>query len=112
MTNVGNNGQPGNEKARENFTDSFRKILLIEGDAADARLIRGALADARGGPFDVQWVRKLSDGIESLRAGTVGAIFADLSLPDSCGMDTLDRLLLAAPDVPVLHFFDHRVQSQ
>lgn len=102
MTNVGNNGQPGNEKARENFTDSFRKILLIEGDAADARLIRGALADARGGPFDVQWVRKLSDGIESLRAGTVGAIFADLSLPDSCGMDTLDRLLLAAPDVPVV----------
>jgi diguanylate cyclase (GGDEF)-like protein/PAS domain S-box-containing protein len=102
VTNVGNNGQPGNEKARENFTDSFRKILLIEGDAADARLIRGALADARGGPFDVQWVRKLSDGIESLRAGTVGAIFADLSLPDSCGMDTLDRLLLAAPDVPVV----------
>ena len=50
MTNVGNNGQPGNEKARENFTDSFRKILLIEGDAADARLIRGALADARGAP--------------------------------------------------------------
>ena len=50
----------------------------------------------------MQWVRKLSDGIESLRAGTVGAIFADLSLPDSCGIDTLDRLLLAAPEVPVV----------
>ncbi len=53
------------------------------------RLIRGALADARGGPFEVHWVRKISDGIEFLRTDAVGAIFADLFLPDSRGIETL-----------------------
>ena len=62
------------------MTGRLRKLLLIEDDATDARLIRGALADARGGPFEVHWVRKISDGIEFLRTDVVGAIFADLFL--------------------------------
>jgi diguanylate cyclase (GGDEF)-like protein/PAS domain S-box-containing protein len=78
------------------------RILLIEGDDTDARLIRGAIADARGGPFEVEWVRNLSDGIEWLRKERMGAVFADLFLPDSRGIETLDRLLLAAPQVPIV----------
>ena len=44
----------------------------------------------------------LSDGIERLNGERVGAIFADLFLPDSQGIETLDKLLLAAPQVPIV----------
>jgi diguanylate cyclase (GGDEF)-like protein/PAS domain S-box-containing protein len=77
-------------------------VLLIEDNAADAKRIRGALAEARGGPFDVACVRRLADGLECLRAGTKGAVFVDLVLPDSQGLDTLDELLLVAPQVPIV----------
>jgi diguanylate cyclase (GGDEF)-like protein/PAS domain S-box-containing protein len=83
-------------------SQSKNKILLIEGDATDARLIRGALADARGGPFEVEWVRKLSDGLERLRDGRIAAVFADLFLADSQGLETLDQLIAAAPLVPIV----------
>ena len=42
-------------------------VLLIEDDPAIARVIQEALAGARGGPFIVEWVRQLSDGLESLK---------------------------------------------
>ena len=83
-------------------TGADRKLLLIEDDATDARLIRGALADARGGPFEVEWVRKLSDGLARLRSNNTGAVFADLFLPDSHGLETLDQLLQAAPQTPIV----------
>jgi diguanylate cyclase (GGDEF)-like protein/PAS domain S-box-containing protein len=79
-----------------------RGLLLIEDDATDARLIRGALADSRGGPFEVEWVRTLSDGLERLRRSGIVAVFADMYLPDSRGIETLERLLLAEPPVPIV----------
>jgi diguanylate cyclase (GGDEF)-like protein/PAS domain S-box-containing protein len=79
-----------------------RKLLLLEDDAADARLIRGAIADARGGPFCVEWVRKLSEGLDRLRKESMVAVFADLFLPDSKGIETLDKLIRVAPQVPIV----------
>jgi diguanylate cyclase (GGDEF)-like protein/PAS domain S-box-containing protein len=102
ITNHGSNGRPGRLKTPVKGTGMERKLLLIEDDATDARLIRGALADARGGPFEVQWVRKLADGLEQLRGKGIGAVFADLFLPDSRGIETLDRLLLVTPSVPIV----------
>ena len=66
--------------------DTPRKVLLIENDPADAKVIRGALADARGGPFDVWWVRQLSEGLERLHSEKICAVFANLFLPDSRGI--------------------------
>jgi diguanylate cyclase (GGDEF)-like protein/PAS domain S-box-containing protein len=40
--------------------------------------------------------------MERLREKTIWAIFANLSLPDSHGLDTIDKLLQAAPGVPIL----------
>jgi diguanylate cyclase (GGDEF)-like protein/PAS domain S-box-containing protein len=77
-------------------------LLLIEDNAADAMLIRKLLADPRVGPFQVEWVENLSGALERLSKRGIAAIVADLSLPDSRGLQTLDRLLLAAPRVPIL----------
>jgi diguanylate cyclase (GGDEF)-like protein/PAS domain S-box-containing protein len=80
----------------------FRKILLIENDPAAADKIRAALAAAGSGLFDVEWVRQLSEGLERLSKRGIDAVLLELSLPDSHGIETFDKLFAIAPDVPIL----------
>jgi diguanylate cyclase (GGDEF)-like protein/PAS domain S-box-containing protein len=79
-----------------------RKILLIENNPGVAREIRLALAEAGGDSFDVEWVRELSEGLERLSKKGITAVLLELSLPDSSGIETFDKLLTAAPDLPIL----------
>jgi len=78
------------------------KILLIENDPAAADKIRAALTAAGSGSFDVEWVRQLSQGLARLTKGGIDAVLLELSLPDSQGIETFDKLFSAAPDVPIL----------
>jgi diguanylate cyclase (GGDEF)-like protein/PAS domain S-box-containing protein len=77
-----------------------QRIVLIQDDPADARSIIEALDRAGDELFQVDWVRSCAEGIERL-AGAA-AILVDLTLPDSRGIETFDRLFLAAPDIPIL----------
>jgi diguanylate cyclase (GGDEF)-like protein/PAS domain S-box-containing protein len=81
-------------------------LLLIESDPAVARAVQEALDGARGSLFIVEWVRKLADGLESLKKEMKTAVFLDLFLPDSQGIDTFLKLSLAVPYVPILVFGD------
>ena len=78
------------------------RILIITGDAADAKTLEDVLRKAKDGPFDIEWVTRLADGLERLRAGGIDAILVDLSLPDSQGIETFGKLFAAAPQTPVL----------
>jgi len=78
------------------------KILLVENDPGAADKIRAALAAAGGGSFELEWVRQLSEGLERLSKRGIAAVLLKLSLPDSRGMESFDRLFAAAPDVPIL----------
>jgi diguanylate cyclase (GGDEF)-like protein/PAS domain S-box-containing protein len=78
------------------------KILLIENDPAAAEEIRSALAVVGAGSFDVEWVRQLSEGLHILKEKKIAAVFLQLSLPDSQGIGTFDKLFTAAPDIPIL----------
>lgn len=78
------------------------KILVITDNAEDAKTLQEALCKATDGPFKLEWSRTLSDSIERLAKGGVDAILADLTLPDSDGIETFDRLLAAAPQTPIM----------
>src|SRR5260370_40346936 len=78
------------------------KILLIENDPGAADVIRAALAATGSGSFDVEWGRQLSAGLERLSKRGIDAVLLALSLPDSQGLETFDRLLIAAPYIPIL----------
>src|SRR5580658_6235295 len=78
------------------------KILLIENDPVVADKISAALAAAGSGSFDVEWVRQLSEGIKRLRDRGVAAVLLELSLPDSHGTETFDKLFRVTPDIPIL----------
>ena len=80
----------------------IRNLLLIDKNPAHAELLRAALLNTNEGPFHDEWVQTLSQAVERLREKTVWAIFANTSLPDSQGLDTIDQLIQAAPGVPIL----------
>ena len=85
-----------------NTKDSDECVLLIEAEAVDAARILEELGSATDERFRVEWVTELSSGIERLRRGGVGAVVLDLTLPDSQGVETFDKIFQAAPGVPVL----------
>jgi two-component system phosphate regulon sensor histidine kinase PhoR len=77
------------------------RILLIEDNPGDARLLREMLVEAADASFDLECVGRLSEGLERLSAGGVDAVLLDLSLPDSQGLDTFARAHARAPHVPI-----------
>src|SRR5713101_1049239 len=78
------------------------KILLIENDPAAADAIQAALIDSHTGSFEVEWVRQLAEGLTRLSKKGIAAVLLNLSLPDSHGIETFDKLHCVAPNVPVL----------
>ena len=84
------------------MSDQTIRILLIEDNPGDARLIREMLNEAEGIRFDLVAVDRLSDGLQCLRADGIDLVLLDLSLPDSQGMDTLAQVSMCAPNIPVV----------
>src|ERR1700730_11157213 len=81
-----------------------QRILLIQNDAAAAKAIVDALSHCSDESFQVEWVRRCSEGLERLDG--IEAILVDLYLPDSGGIETFDCLFRAAPNIPILLLID------
>jgi diguanylate cyclase (GGDEF)-like protein/PAS domain S-box-containing protein len=86
-------------------------ILLIQDQVAAAKYVRQALYNSDTGPFQVDWVRHLAAGLDQLarnpdpkqqKANGIAAVLVDLCLPDSRGIETFNRILHAAPQIPIL----------
>jgi DNA-binding response OmpR family regulator len=78
------------------------KVLLIEDNPADARLIREMLKGLREGVFELESVDRLSTGLERLGDGGRDVVLLDLSLPDSRGFDTFLKVRERAGSVPIV----------
>ena len=76
------------------------EVLVVEDNPGDALLIRETIAEARSASFAVTQVERLSDALDLLQNRNFDAVLLDLSLPDSCGMETLTRLLSSHPEPP------------
>jgi diguanylate cyclase (GGDEF)-like protein/PAS domain S-box-containing protein len=68
-------------------------LLLIDDDPCHAKAFEEALIALGDIPSNFEWVRTLSSGLERLARKGVWAIFLNLFLPDSQGIETIDRLL-------------------
>ncbi|MGH7409859.1 MAG: PAS domain S-box protein [Candidatus Methylomirabilis sp.] len=78
------------------------KVLLIEDNPGDARLLQAALAEAGDSPFKLEFADRLSVGLNRLGEEGIGVILLDLGLPDSQGLNTLDSIRTAAPSLPII----------
>jgi serine phosphatase RsbU (regulator of sigma subunit) len=81
---------------------STLKVLLIEDNPIDARLIQIMLAESGAGMFDLEKADRLAVGLSRLSQGDIGLVLVDLSLPDSHGFQTFKRVYAAAPSVPII----------
>jgi signal transduction histidine kinase len=78
------------------------RILLVEDNPGDARLIREALRDAGSLDFELKHADRLAAALPLLAAHEADVALLDLSLPDAHGLETVTRALAAAPDVPIV----------
>jgi PAS domain S-box-containing protein len=77
-------------------------ILLVEDNPGDACLVRELLRGHDSLRAEIIHVQRLREAVEELSRSTVDVILLDLSLPDSQGLQTVSRMLEAAPEVPVV----------
>lgn len=83
------------------------KILLIEDNSADARLIEEMLLEAqRDNPrldeYKLNHVEDLESGLKSLKTDEYQVLLLDLSLPDSQGLETFRTVQEKYPNLPLI----------
>jgi len=78
------------------------KTLLVEDNAADARLIREMLKELPAGTLQLQQVGRLDLAIERLRQETFDVVLLDLGLPDAQGTEALALIQEASRSVPIV----------
>jgi len=83
-------------------TETPIRVLLIEDNPGDARLIQELLTEAPDGVFLLEAVERLAEGLERLSDSAYGAVLLDLHLPDAVGLDTLAQAHARAPHVPIV----------
>jgi len=67
------------------------KVLLVEDNPGDARLVEALLSEQTDGQFEVVNAKRLDEAMDLLENAEFDAVILDLGLPDSKGVETVDR---------------------
>lgn len=95
---------PGKKSHSSIYIDSISsiKVLLIEDSRSDTVLIKKSLAEVKGPVFVVDHANCLTEGFKLASLSAYNVILLDLGLPESFGLETLERVIKAVPSVPVV----------
>jgi len=85
-------------------TDAVRKLLLVEDDPGDARLLREMFNEREAHSHNTQLthVQSLHAAERYLSEREVDIVLLDLGLPDANGLTAVRRAQAAAPRVPLV----------
>jgi len=78
------------------------RVLLIDDNEDDAALVREMLASTKAEHCDLQWADRFSLGLSRLGKESFDVVLLDLSLPDSCGLETLQKVHSLSLEVPII----------
>lgn len=78
------------------------RVLLIEDNPGDARLIEHFLSRSSEAEFELEHVDRVAKGIAKLRDPQVDVVLLDMSLPDSDPRETFPRVYAAGSQVPII----------
>jgi DNA-binding response OmpR family regulator len=85
---------------QEPSPDFELKVLLVEDDPAQARLVEALLGEAE--EIAVAHEATLGAALDRLREEPFDAVLLDLSLPDAAGDDVIDQVRRVAPETAVV----------
>jgi len=68
------------------------KILNVEDNPGDARLVQEMLSESPQMTYEVERADRLSSGLERLRQGGIDLVLADLALPDAKGLEVIEAI--------------------
>ncbi len=78
------------------------RILLVEDNPGDVDLIREVLTEKVNVAFHLTSVRSMAELSTHLPQNQTDVILLDLTLPDCFGLETLERAVKMAPDLPIV----------
>lgn len=78
------------------------KVLVIEDSPSDLRLLQEALKPHMKNDFEIVSESCLEKGLERISADPIDLILLDLFLPESSGLETLEKVKEAAPKTPII----------
>ncbi len=78
------------------------KILLIEDNPGDARLIKEALSEINSVAVELSHAVRLQEGLKKAAEQKFDVVLLDLSLPDASGLDTIRQAHKAVAGVPII----------
>ncbi len=78
------------------------RLLLIEDNPADVRLVREALGDTSTAQVFVEHRANLEAGLRRIAERGIDCVLLDLTLADSQGLDTFRAVHEAAPNLPIV----------
>jgi signal transduction histidine kinase len=81
---------------------TIKKVLLVEDNPGDARLLREMFNEDGSLEVDLACVSFMSEAERHLATCTADIILLDLGLPDAQGLAAIRRARLAAPDIPLV----------
>ena len=78
------------------------RILLVEDELTSIDRVSRMLEQSASFPYHLESAHSLGDAIDRVHHRPADLALLDLNLPDSRALDTLDRFLQAAPQLPVI----------
>ena len=78
------------------------KILLVEDNPGDARLIEEMLRESGSIQFELIHRSRLDEAMKCLEEISFDVLLLDLNLPDSQGMETVTQIISAAPGLSII----------
>jgi PAS domain S-box-containing protein len=78
------------------------RILIVEDDIIDRKLLERLLAQSSLGTCEVRNADRLAGALERLQSQSFDIVLLDLGLPDSQGMESVVRLQAQAPQTPII----------
>jgi PAS domain S-box-containing protein len=84
------------------MTDKQIKVLMIEDNPGDIRLIREMFKEVDISLFDLETASCLKEGLEKIEETLHNVILLDLGLPDSRGLETFIKVNAQKQEVPII----------
>jgi len=84
-------------------TEKTANVLLVDDDELDRKLVKLILIKAAAlVRFNVETAQNMSEAVARLTNSSFNVVLLDLNLPDSRGVETVQKIFEVAPNIPIV----------